>query len=63
MVWMREGGQRAVSRVSQTACGVVRGREKGRVSIQTGERVPVASRTVGSSAGGVVGKKINTIAY
>jgi hypothetical protein len=54
VVWMREGGQRAVSRVSQTACRLGREREKGRVSIQTGELVPVANRTVGSSAGGVV---------
>ena len=57
VVWMREGGQRAVSRVSQTAWCLGREREKGRVSIQTGERVPVVSRTVESSAGRVVVQK------
>jgi hypothetical protein len=62
MVWMREGGQRAVRGLSQTACCLGRECGKGRVSIQTGERVPVASRTVGSKMGGVVVQKISTIA-
>jgi hypothetical protein len=37
MVWMREGGQRAVRRLSQTAWCLGREREKGRGSIQTGD--------------------------
>jgi hypothetical protein len=57
MVWMREGGQRAVRRLSQTAWCLGHEREKGRVSLQTGERVPVASRTVGSNTGCVVVQK------
>jgi hypothetical protein len=54
MVWMREGGQRAVRGLSQTAWCLGRERGKGKVSIQTGELVPSPGRTVGSSAGGVV---------
>jgi hypothetical protein len=50
----REGGQRAVRRLSQTAWCLGRERGKGRVSIQTGKCIPSASRTVGSKAGGVV---------
>ena len=62
MVWMREGGQRAVRGLSQTAWCLGREREKGRVSIQTGECIPSASRTVGSSAGRVMVQKITTLA-
>jgi hypothetical protein len=54
MVWMREGGQRAVRGLSQTAWCLGREREKGKGSIQTGERVLVASRAVGSNTGCVV---------
>jgi hypothetical protein len=59
---MREVCQRTARRLSQLAWFLGREREKGRVSIQTGERVPVASRTVGSKMGGVVVQKISTIA-